>query len=325
MRVFLSYRRDDAAGHAGRLHDDLVARLGPASVFQDVASIGPGERYRQLINDAIDGSDVVIAVIGRQWAATDAQGRSRLHDEDDVVRAELEAALSADRRVVPVLVNRATLPPAAALPTSLQGLLELNAIELRDEAWSADLDRLYAAIGVPRRATRYRRSVWLTAAVTAVVAVVAAVLVTHSLRDPGDGGDSSQGPPIAAPTGAAQPLPAQRALHAHHVDTVGLVDYELRRWWVTPASAGRSIVTLDMKVTNSTSSGAISVYPELFELRAGKVPVGPPTMSRLEGSDAPGVDEANVVRLQFDGVSSDRPLELYTGNPLGKGPIVLRP
>src|SRR4051794_23635104 len=180
MRVFLSYRRDDASGHAGRLHDDLVARLGSASVFQDVVSIGPGERYRRLITEAIDGSDVVIAVIGRQWSATDPQGRSRLDDADDVVRAELEAALSADRRVVPVLVDRATLPSAASLPESLRPLRELNAIELRDEAWSADLDRLYAAIGVPRRPSRDRHVVWLAAAVAVVVAAVA-VLVTLNL------------------------------------------------------------------------------------------------------------------------------------------------
>jgi hypothetical protein len=42
VRVFVSYRRGDAVGHAVRLHDELAARLGTGSVFQDVASIAPG-------------------------------------------------------------------------------------------------------------------------------------------------------------------------------------------------------------------------------------------------------------------------------------------
>jgi hypothetical protein len=42
MRVFLSYRRDDAAGHAGRIADHLVARYGPDAVFMDVETIEAG-------------------------------------------------------------------------------------------------------------------------------------------------------------------------------------------------------------------------------------------------------------------------------------------
>ncbi|MGH8916009.1 MAG: hypothetical protein ACRDZM_16045 [Acidimicrobiia bacterium] len=37
MRVFLSYRRDDTAGRAGRLHDALVSRLGFRNVFSPAA------------------------------------------------------------------------------------------------------------------------------------------------------------------------------------------------------------------------------------------------------------------------------------------------
>lgn len=35
-RVFISYRREDSAGHAGRLADHLLERLGAGSVFMDV-------------------------------------------------------------------------------------------------------------------------------------------------------------------------------------------------------------------------------------------------------------------------------------------------
>ena len=41
-RVFVSYRRDDAAAYAGRLYDALSARFGADNVFMDVDAIGLG-------------------------------------------------------------------------------------------------------------------------------------------------------------------------------------------------------------------------------------------------------------------------------------------
>ena len=40
--VFISYRRADAAGSAGRLYDRLVGALGTDRVFMDVAGIELG-------------------------------------------------------------------------------------------------------------------------------------------------------------------------------------------------------------------------------------------------------------------------------------------
>ena len=42
MQIFISYRREDTAGRAGRLFDALVGRFGERDVFQDVAGIAPG-------------------------------------------------------------------------------------------------------------------------------------------------------------------------------------------------------------------------------------------------------------------------------------------
>ena len=42
IKVFLSYRRADVGGYAGRLGDALVRHLGAKSVFQDVIAIGDG-------------------------------------------------------------------------------------------------------------------------------------------------------------------------------------------------------------------------------------------------------------------------------------------
>ena len=92
MRVFLSYRRDDTAGRAGRLHDALVSRLGPRNVFMDVAAIAVGTDFVDQVDRAIAGSDVSLVVIGPNWlGARDADGQRRLDDPDDHVRSEVRS------------------------------------------------------------------------------------------------------------------------------------------------------------------------------------------------------------------------------------------
>jgi hypothetical protein len=39
--VFISYRREDAGGAAGRLYDRLCAHFGSDRVFRDVDTIAP--------------------------------------------------------------------------------------------------------------------------------------------------------------------------------------------------------------------------------------------------------------------------------------------
>ena len=62
--VFISYRRDDAAGHAGRLSDRLVARLGAGRVFMVVEDIAPGQNFAQAIEGTLSKCNCVLAVIG---------------------------------------------------------------------------------------------------------------------------------------------------------------------------------------------------------------------------------------------------------------------
>ena len=86
-RFFISYRRDDSAGHAGRLHDRLIERFGLENIFMDVDAIGLGVDFLEAVREAILASDGLIAVIGREWlAATNASGGRRLDDPEDLVR-----------------------------------------------------------------------------------------------------------------------------------------------------------------------------------------------------------------------------------------------
>jgi predicted ATPase len=147
--VFISYRREDSAGHAGRLADTLRDELRRQDeVLRDVDElIAPGDDFRDAIRDAIDRSNVLVAVIGRRWlSCTDSAGRRRLDDEDDVVKLELLRALELGVPIVPVLVDGAEMPRPQELPPELGRLADRNALELSDTRWDADAGALIEAL-----------------------------------------------------------------------------------------------------------------------------------------------------------------------------------
>ncbi len=145
--IFLSYRRQDTSSATGRLADRLEQHFGPQRVFRDYDSISAGADFADAINGAISVSTVVLAVVGPDWGdARDARGRRRLDDPGDFVRLEIEAALRAEVPVIPVLVEGARMPPAEALPPSLQAFSRCQAVELTESRWRDDADRLIATL-----------------------------------------------------------------------------------------------------------------------------------------------------------------------------------
>ena len=143
VNVFLSYRRDDSAGYAGRLHDDLAGCLPNASIFYDVDAIRPGSRFKADIANALRRSHAVIVLIGPHWLRGGADGgESRLFDEEDLVRTEIETALAASGMVIPTLIRGAALPLKPQLPNSIRSLLEVQALALSDATWHSDVRAL---------------------------------------------------------------------------------------------------------------------------------------------------------------------------------------
>jgi tetratricopeptide (TPR) repeat protein len=146
-QVFISYRRADSEGYAGRLFDHLSTRLGQRNIFMDVAAIEAGVDFAQAIEEAVRACDVLLALIGPQWLTVrDAQGKPRLEDPGDYVRLEIATALGRNIRVIPVLIQGAAMPGAAALPEDLKPLAMRNALELSSTRFHTDADRLIAAI-----------------------------------------------------------------------------------------------------------------------------------------------------------------------------------
>jgi hypothetical protein len=146
-RVFINYRRDESAGYAGRIADSFEKYFGEDKVFRDIDSLEPGLDFSVAIERTLESSEVLVAVIGKNWlTATDAAGQRRLENPDDFVRVEIATALKRNMRVIPVLVQGASMPSADELPEDLAPLTRRNAFELHDSSWGDDIRRLITVI-----------------------------------------------------------------------------------------------------------------------------------------------------------------------------------
>jgi hypothetical protein len=146
--IFISYRRDDTEGEAGRLFDDLVRAYGDNSVFMDVAGINPGMDFRKAIDDNVASCGVLLAMIGPTWTAIkSSSGDRRLDDPNDFVRLEIASALARDIAVIPVLVHNARMPTPAELPDNLKELAFRNSVEITHARWNSDVELLTKALG----------------------------------------------------------------------------------------------------------------------------------------------------------------------------------
>lgn len=172
--VFISYRRGDANGYAGRLYDRLRGRL-PRRTFMDAGEIAPGADFDVTISNALASCKVLIAMIARDWAA------DRLKNPDDYVRREIAAALRRRIRVVPVLIHGAAMPSESELPEDLKPLAHRQALEMGDASWDAGYEQLLGVIeeelGLPRHSKR-RRLMWAAVGIAAVG--IAVILVAPS-------------------------------------------------------------------------------------------------------------------------------------------------
>jgi len=216
-RIFLSYRREDSSGYAGRIFDALTESFGRGAVFMDIDTLAPGQDFIQAIDDALRQCRVALVLIGPSWLAVRDAVQRRLDAPNDFVRLEIEAALSHDLRVLPVLVGGASMPPAEALPPAIAGLARRHAFELTDRRWHADVNELVGAlasgpdaipalappppppppppaeVAKPSRGASWRLPALFGGAAAAVVAVVVIVIALAGHRAASDG-------PTATPT-----------------------------------------------------------------------------------------------------------------------------
>ena len=112
----------------------------------DLHGIAPSADWLATIDAAVTASKIGIVIIGPDWLAAGADGHARLSDSTDIVRRELRGLIDGRKRLLPVLVGGAQLPPAEAMPEELRVLNEYQAIPIDNANWSTAMKQIVAAI-----------------------------------------------------------------------------------------------------------------------------------------------------------------------------------
>ena len=146
-QIFINYRRDDGAWAAGRLFDVLSRHFASKQIFIDVDNLDAGIDFIEAIEESVGSCDVLIAIIGERWLiSSDEEGRRRLDNSEDFVRIEIATALKRGIRVIPVLVEGASMPRAGDLPDDLKSLVRRTALEVSHTRFRTDSERLIGAV-----------------------------------------------------------------------------------------------------------------------------------------------------------------------------------
>jgi hypothetical protein len=229
-KIFINYRRDDSRADAGRLYDRLHARY-PDRIFRDVGSLEPGVEWHTAIERVLGSSDACIVVIGPHWLSiADANGKRRLDDPRDTVRKEVATALANGMRVFPVLVGGAKMPAEEDLPEELQSLARRNALEISEQDFDEDVEKLARALErtlgwTPKPTSSAKSSGPLIVvgglAAVAIVGVVSYFIVQNArsapqpgpvqpglIQQPVSGGDQPKEPLKAPQSGGQRVVPA---------------------------------------------------------------------------------------------------------------------
>jgi len=142
-KIFLNYRREETSGHAGRLYDRLSQHFGPDNIFMDLDTLKPGVDFAQDIDQAVGQCEVMVSLVGKSWLVLpDEIGAPRIKNPEDWVRLEIQAALERNIPVVPVLVQRASMPSQNQVPSDIAQFTRRQAFELLDNRFHQDADNL---------------------------------------------------------------------------------------------------------------------------------------------------------------------------------------
>jgi hypothetical protein len=95
-KIFLSYRREDAAWPALALFGRLEHSFPSERLFMDVeGGIGARQDFVRVIEEQVSTCDAMLVLIGSNWlAAIDEIGLRRLDNAEDFVRLEVASTLS---------------------------------------------------------------------------------------------------------------------------------------------------------------------------------------------------------------------------------------
>jgi hypothetical protein len=288
----------------------------------DVSGISVGTDFVEQVDQAISTSDASLVVFGPGWlGATDAEGRLRLDDTDDHVRSEVRSALASPHPVVPVLVGDASLPAEGQLPADLAPLARRQAVELRDETWSEDVEGLIRRLEGKDAVRQPRR--WIPVAIGLAVLGVVGFLVWQA--QVGDGGDEDDLTQCPAPDDDWTTVDvAPNATDVEQQSDGGALRYTVVGTDFLEESGGW-LVVLHVRLRNeseeiSGSDDHTGYGPSIFDaLHVDRVSVGgPDCFGENQGDTDLAPEEEAIARVGFISAldPTDASLMLETDGPL---------
>ncbi|UCM87809.1 toll/interleukin-1 receptor domain-containing protein [Streptomyces marincola] len=141
--VFVNYRTGDEETAAAFIHSHLARLLGKERVFFDSTSIRGGELFPRKLLSAVRRSDVLLAVIGTEWATFAHQdGGPALLRADDWIHRELKEALTCGVPVIPILVGERGRLKRDELPEALAPLIDVQYLRFDHRSAAIDLGRI---------------------------------------------------------------------------------------------------------------------------------------------------------------------------------------
>lgn len=219
VKVFISYRREDAEEAAVRLYERLSSSLGADNVYFDLKSIPAGTDFMAQIRAEGAKGSVFLALIGRRWLASlEERDPLRPGDAPDYVQLELKLALNKwPGEVIPVLVGGAAMPPRVKLPKTIRRLASINASALRPLSFDSDVDALISNLATAQPSTE-----------------------VHEQPSPGieplESAGAPAGPqppePTVAPPGSGSPVSTVAPPEDAHYEAI--LDYMIREGSVVP-------------------------------------------------------------------------------------------
>ncbi len=287
--VFISYRRSDSIAFTGRIYDRLTAAFGKNNVFKDVDNIRPGEDFRQVLDRALNRSDVLLVIIGTSWLMiADDYGNRRLNDPKDYVRIEIETGLKRDDvLVIPVLVNDAEMPPTDSLPSTLRDLAYRNNVSVRnDPDFNNDINSLIRVI--QDQAGSGRSPLLTIIGALLLLAVIAAAVIFGVLP-------RLNQPPSPTPSQVAQV-----------VETKIVTDEPTAAPTTTPTPTDAPIAAVTSEPTANLTPTVL--YPD------GRAVQLLYDETSLYAYNLPGQSRLEIDRLGFEALSADNlPVRAYNG------------
>ena len=340
--TFISYRRDDAAGYAGRLHESLERRFGASQVFRDVDTLQPGQDFVKAIEARLVACRVMIVIIGREWLdVRNAAGIRRLDDPLDFVRLEVASGLARpDVLVVPVLVEGASMPAASQLPANLQLLARRHAVSVRDETWDADVDRLVAAVDrvLPPPASLHDVTRRLSPKTVGLIAAAIALAVLLALwLSSGRGSSDSPSPtdtaPVSPPASSASTAAPPAAVTAapgapYTIDIPRVAEAAFAEVVYSLVSGNVSYRETDnelrarIRVTNF-GRGGLNFWDDSFRLVAGGQTVSP--VSGLNAIVGGNSLQYGIIAFRFPRQTRQATFQIIIGRNVASIPIDLTP